>query len=211
MRITKFGHCCLLIEENGLRILTDPGGWNTVPPDLSGIDMILITHEHGDHLHVETIKKILKMNPGVAVVGNKGVEALLQKEGIACVPLGDGNSETFKGVLISGHGTEHALIHPVAPKVENTGFFIAKRFFYPGDSFCLPPSDAEILALPVAGPWMKLTEATDYVKALKPKASFPVHDGMLASQDWLHQVVAFICKQEGVAFEPLANGGTREW
>ncbi|MBI2052837.1 MAG: MBL fold metallo-hydrolase, partial [Candidatus Ryanbacteria bacterium] len=29
MKITKFGHCCLLIKENGVRILTDPGTYST--------------------------------------------------------------------------------------------------------------------------------------------------------------------------------------
>lgn len=43
MKITKFGHCCLLIEEHLLRILTDPGNYNTTP-DVENIDIILITH-----------------------------------------------------------------------------------------------------------------------------------------------------------------------
>ena len=37
----------------------------------------------------------------------------------------------------------------------------------------------EILALPVAGPWLKISDAINYAKEIKPKICFPVHDGML--------------------------------
>lgn len=56
MKVTKFGHCCLLIEEEGLRILTDPGSYSTRQNDVQNIDVILITHEHPDHLHIESLK-----------------------------------------------------------------------------------------------------------------------------------------------------------
>ncbi len=46
MNITKIGHCCLLIKEQGLTILTDPGTWTTDQNNLTGIDVVLITHEH---------------------------------------------------------------------------------------------------------------------------------------------------------------------
>ncbi|MEK7494900.1 MAG: hypothetical protein AAB615_03460, partial [Patescibacteria group bacterium] len=38
---------------------------------------------------------------------------------------------------------------------------------------------------PVAGPWMKLSEAIEYAKALKPEAVFPIHDGMLRQEHQL--------------------------
>ena len=50
MQITKFGQCCLLIEVAGKRILTDPGRFSVSQNDVSNIDIILITHEHADHL-----------------------------------------------------------------------------------------------------------------------------------------------------------------
>ena len=27
MKVKKLGHCCLIIEENGKKIMTDPGSW----------------------------------------------------------------------------------------------------------------------------------------------------------------------------------------
>lgn len=52
MKITKFGHCCLLIEENGVRILTDPGTYSTQQSEVKNIDFVLITHEHADHFQL---------------------------------------------------------------------------------------------------------------------------------------------------------------
>jgi L-ascorbate metabolism protein UlaG (beta-lactamase superfamily) len=54
MKITKYGHCCLLIEERGIRILTDPGAFTAnIHSSLTGIDVILYTHEHADHYHLD--------------------------------------------------------------------------------------------------------------------------------------------------------------
>ena len=58
MKITKFGHCCLLIEENGVRILTDPGTYSTQQSEVKNIDFVLITHEHADHFHIDSLKAL---------------------------------------------------------------------------------------------------------------------------------------------------------
>ena len=79
MKITKFGHCCLLIEENNLRILTDPGNYSTAQNDIKNIDIVLITHEHPDHFHVESLKKLLENNPQAKIITNNGVGALLKE------------------------------------------------------------------------------------------------------------------------------------
>ena len=62
MKIKKIGHCCLIIEENGKRIMTDPGFW-TMEEQIKekNIDLIIITHEHNDHIHFESLS--LPINP----------------------------------------------------------------------------------------------------------------------------------------------------
>ena len=62
MKITKLGHCCLIVKEGNITILTDPGSYTTDQNTVKGIDIVLITHEHGDHFHVESLKAILKNN-----------------------------------------------------------------------------------------------------------------------------------------------------
>ncbi|MDB4978073.1 MAG: fold metallo-hydrolase [Candidatus Peribacteria bacterium] len=211
MKITKLGHCCMLIEENGVRILTDPGAWTTTQLDVRNLDIILITHEHADHFHLDSLKKILEHNTNAIVVTNKSTGALLDKEGISYQGVDDGTMEIIQGIAISGHGTKHAVIYPALPNMENTGFFIANKFFFPGDSFVMPPLPVDILALPIAGPWMKLSEAIDYLKEVNPRISFPVHDGMIQPVDWLHASIEHISKSLGLNFQAVKVGEENEW
>src|SRR6185503_16003034 len=158
MKITKLGHCCMLIEEKGVRLLTDPGAFTAEKhSSLTGLDAILYTHEHADHYHLQSLQALLKTNPKAIVICNPTVAALLSKEGIAHEVVGDAQSSTIKGVAVEGHGTTHAVIHSSLPPMQNTGFMIAGRLWYPGDELGVDPGvQPDILALPVAGPWLKI-------------------------------------------------------
>ena len=76
-------------------------------------------------------------------------------------------------------GSKHAEILPTIPLIQNSGFLIAGRLFFPGDAFTVPNKSVEILALPVCAPWSKLSEVISYLKKVKPKIAFPVHDAIL--------------------------------
>lgn len=189
-----------------MRILTDPGAWSTRQNDVQGVDVILITHEHQDHFHVESLKIVLKNNPNAKIITNRGVGALLQKEGIAYELLEDTQSKTISGILLEGFGEKHAVIYKELGQVQNTGYFIAHRFFYPGDAFYNPQKPVEILALPVCGPWMKISDAVDYAKALKPRIALPVHDGMLKITGPFHGVPHAVLNEYGITFTTLEIG-----
>ena len=94
------------------------------------------------------------------------------------------------------------------PSVENTGYFIANKLFYPGDAFYKPSKPVEVLAVPVAGPWMKVSEGIDYAKEVKPKKCFPVHDGILipALQETVQRVTKGGLEGTGIEFIPLKEG-----
>lgn len=205
MIIKKLGHCCLIIEIDGIRILTDPGILSTAQNEARDIDLILITHEHADHLHIESVKIILGNNPGASIITNLSVGKILGKEGIAYEKVEHGESIT-KGVLIEGFGNEHAEIYKDFSRVQNTGYFIASKLFYPGDAFFVPPKTPEILALPVAGPWMKIKEAIDYAKEVKPKVCFPVHDGIISFISPFHKIPELMLKEVGIEFVPMLAG-----
>lgn len=190
----------MLIEEDGLRILTDPGNYTTAQNEVKNIDVILITHEHADHLHVESLKTVLANNPQAKVVTNSGVGAILEKEGIPYALVDDGKQVTEKGVLIEGFGKDHAVIYKTWKMVENTSYFIGGKLFYPGDAFYEPHRPVEILALPITGPWCKISEVIDYALALKPKICFPVHDGSLTRPAFIHRVAGTIVGEVGIEF-----------
>ncbi len=214
MKITKYGHCCLLIEENGVRVLTDPGSYTTAQNDIKNIDVVLITHEHGDHLHIESMKKILENNPGVEIITNNSVDKLLREAGvIGAIIVSDKDFLNFRGIRFEGHGTIHEIIHSEWPRVENTGYKINDKLFYPGDSFEHKNIDVDVLALPVSGPWVKISDAIDYCIRLKPKKYFAVHDGGLNENGhgFNKRVAPVILKNHNIEFVDLEIGKETEF
>jgi L-ascorbate metabolism protein UlaG (beta-lactamase superfamily) len=204
----KLEHCCLVLEVNGKKILTDPGSFTIEETKaVQGINIILITHEHSDHFHIESIETVLQHNPEAKVVSNSAVAKLLAEKNIACMVIGDAQSAEVLGILIEGFGKDHAPIYgPIL--VENTGYMVANTFYFPGDSFCDPKKPVEVLALPTAGPWMKLSEAIDFAKLIKPRIAFGVHDGMIVPGfgGFVAQIVQNFLKADGIDFIALGAG-----
>ena len=179
MKIQKIGHCCLVIKTQGKTVMTDPGVYTEAQNSLLGIDIVLITHEHRDHLHIDSLKAVIKNNPKALVVTNSAVGKLLDAQNINYQVLENGQSCTIDKLSMESFGNTHAEIYKTIPRIQNTGYMISGRLCYPGDAFEKPKNQPEIIALPVVGPWMKIGEAVDYAIELKPKFVFPVHDAFL--------------------------------
>ena len=213
MKITKLNHCCLLIEHEGVTLLTDPGSYSDMDAikSLTGIDAFIITHEHADHFHIPTLKDLLAKNPSARVITNTAVGNLLKPEDIKFEVVGDGQSAKVREVSIEGFGTAHAVIYKKLGECENTGYLIGGKLFYPGDALGEPGKPMEILALPVAGPWMKLSEALDYARRLKPQHAFGVHDAMVVQPNFADKMVAQILQKYGVSYTTLEHGKAQEF
>lgn len=206
MTITKLGHCCLQIAVDGVTILTDPGNWAELPATIPNLDIILITHEHEDHLHIESLKRLIKNSPDVMVVTNKSVGELLDQEQIEYTIVSHNDSKTVLGIELTGFGQQHAAVYQGIIPVENTGYLIENKLFYPGDAFTNPGVKVEVLALPVAGPWLHMREAIDYGKLINPQLAFPVHDGMLKHVGPFHFLPEKFLGEVGIKFKPLLSG-----
>lgn len=211
MKIKKLGHCCFVAEpKEGVRIMTDPGAFSILQIAEKNIDAILITHEHSDHLHIDSLRDVLKNNLEAIVITNTAVGNILDKNGISYTKVEEGESLEIKGVKISGFGNVHAEIYEDFGKVQNTGYMI-DNLCYAGDSFNYPDADVDILALPVAGPWMKISDAVEYAKNIRPRICFPVHDAIIqdfASFFW--KIPETILGEDNILFKKLEIGKEEE-
>lgn len=201
MKITQYGHCCFLVEEQGLTVLTDPGSYSIAQSAARGVDAVLITHEHPDHLHLDSLREVLANNPSAKVITNTAVGRILDEAGISFEVLEHGQRREEKGVLLEGLGDAHAEIYGEFGLVQNTGYFIGEKLFYPGDAFYNPQRAVHALALPVAGPWMRLRDAIVYASELRPEVCFPVHDGMLRYLGPVHALPEKALSEIGIGIE----------
>lgn len=208
MTITKFGHCCLLLETKGKRILIDPGRFSEAQNTLTEIDIILITHEHADHYHSDSVEQILKHNPTATVVTNTSVATLLAPLGVEARVLEGRDEAIVADVSLMAYDGPHVEIFEEFGLVQNTGYLVAEEFFFPGDAYTIPNVPVKILALPVAGPWCKLSDALNYCIAVAPKVAIPVHDATLSAvgREVTYGMCARVLPEKGVTFTPLEIG-----
>lgn len=212
MKVKKLGHCCFVVEINNKRVMTDPGTYSSLQNEEHNIDIVVFTHEHQDHFHLESIKRIIENNPNVTIVTNSSVGKLLSEAGINFSVLEDGNNGEYGGVYLEAHGSKHSEIYNEFGLVQNTGYFIGKDLFYAGDSFVNPNKHVDILALPVSGPWMTIKTSINYALALKPRVCFPVHDGMIQTDKPgpIYRLPNTILNENGIAFKELVIGKEEE-
>jgi L-ascorbate metabolism protein UlaG (beta-lactamase superfamily) len=89
--IVLIGHASFLIRTGGKLIITDPqltspSMWNwrysTLPfkiEELTGIDYILLSHDHFDHMDEESLKQLYKQNPNVVILTGLRTTPLMQE------------------------------------------------------------------------------------------------------------------------------------
>ncbi|MQY24660.1 MBL fold metallo-hydrolase [Nocardia aurantia] len=182
MRVAHFGHSCVLVELDGVKILFDPGNFSHGFEGVTGLDAIAVTHQHPDHIDAHRIEALIEGNPGARLLCDPQT-AQLRGEPWEAVHAGD--VLTVGEMQITGGGGRHAVIHPEIRVIDNTVFQLGTpadpaRFVHPGDSLWVPPVPVGVLALPAVAPWMKISEAVDYLRAVHPRVALPIHYGIIS-------------------------------
>ena len=181
MELTKYTHACVTLDKGGSRLLLDPGTFTPNAAELAaGAGTILITHEHFDHFDEEVIAAALEARPELRVYGPAAVVDRWQARGGQVTAVVEGERFEVDGFEVDVVGGLHAPIHQDIPQVANVGYLIDGRVYHPGDSYYVPPAPVTTLLVPTSGPWTKLGEAVDFVRAVSPEAAVQIHEIMLS-------------------------------
>jgi L-ascorbate metabolism protein UlaG (beta-lactamase superfamily) len=184
LKITFIGHGTLMFQAGNTVIHVDP--WSNLADYsvLPKADIILVTHEHRDHLDPAAI----------AAVRKEGTTVLLTAKCAAQVPgstvMKNGDVRTVKGLKIEAVPA-YNIVHkrpsgePFHPRGEGNGYVITfgdTRVYVAGDTENIPEmkdlKDITIAFLPVNLPYTMTPEmAADAARTLRPKILYPYHYG----------------------------------
>lgn len=192
VQITKLVHACLLVETDGTRILIDPGtfSWQDErldPSMVAGVDRVLITHEHADHISVEFLRAALERSNDAAVETTPALQALLVEHDITAVTEG---TPQF--------AAPHERI-PIGPGPQNVGFHVGGVVSHPGDSHSFVET-MPILAMPFVAPWGSLTNGADRARLVKPRFVVPIHDWFLSEggRTFMYRLAKMALDEDGI-------------
>ena len=184
LTITFIAHGTLMMEYNGKVIHIDPVGSYADYSKLPKADIILVTHEHGDHLDVNAIK-LARKEPSVVVETQRCAEKY--KDGIV---LNNGDSLTYEGIEIDAVPAynikhERSQGNPYHPKGVGNGYVIHfgdKKVYVAGDTENIPEmaklKNIDIAFLPMNLPYTMTPEmVADAAKMFHPKILYPYHYG----------------------------------
>jgi L-ascorbate metabolism protein UlaG (beta-lactamase superfamily) len=180
--ITFIKHGSLMLSYDGLSIQVDPvsgyANYGTFPK----ADLILVTHEHGDHLDPKAIDQLTGKK--TLIVTNEAVSKKLDKGLI----LKNGEKKKFSGqftveaVPAYNYTPGREMYHP---RNRDNGYILTMedlRIYIAGDTEDIPELDElkniDVAFLPVNQPYtMTIPQAVRAAKVLMPKVLYPYHFG----------------------------------
>ena len=164
MRITKFGHACVRIEDCGRAVVIDPGMWTELEA-LDGVAGVLVTHEHPDHYDPTRLRATdAPIFTVEAVAARLREDAPDVAERVTVVAPGQ---SLDAGLPVRAVGELHAVIHPDLPRVSNSGYVVTaggQLVYHPGDALTPPGEAVDLLCVVVSAPWMKASDAVDFAR-----------------------------------------------
>ena len=189
LTITFLGHGTLMFAFDGMTVHIDPYGsvadYASVPP----ADLVLITHEHGDHLDMAAL----------ALVGGPETEVVLTDQCAAQVPDGivmrNGDVRSAKGLRIQAVPA-YNIVHtrpsgqPFHPKGDGNGYIVTfgdVRVYVAGDTEDIPEMASlqgiDVAFLPMNLPYTMTPEmVANAALTVRPRVLYPYHYGSTDTQ-----------------------------
>jgi L-ascorbate metabolism protein UlaG (beta-lactamase superfamily) len=178
------GHGTLMFTFNGKVIHVDPYSSVADYSRLPAADLILITHQHGDHLDLKAIDKIKKSSTVIicnALSASQLPEAKVMKNG-------DSDTEgdiTIEAVPAYNIKHERSPGNPFHPKGEGNGYVLTlggKKIYIAGDTENIPEmsklKDIYVAFLPMNLPYTMTPEmVAEAAKMFNPAILYPYHYG----------------------------------
>ena len=184
LEVTFVGHGTLMFSFGGKIIHVDPWGKSSDYSKMPKADMVLITHDHRDHLDADALAKIRTDQTQLILT-----ETCAVKLGSGTV-MKNGDVKTIDGLTIEAVPA-YNLVHkrkngkPFHPNGSGNGYVILfgdKRVYVAGDTENIPEMKTlkriDIAFLPMNLPYTMTPEmVADAAKAFKPKVLYPYHYG----------------------------------
>ena len=184
LRITFIGHGTLMFEFDGKVIHVDPVGRYADYTKLPKADLILVTHEHGDHLDADAIAKITKAD--TSIVLTEICREMLAKGEV----MKNGDVREVLGLKIEAVPA-YNIVHerspgkPFHPKGDGNGYVISfgdKRVYVAGDTENIPEmadiGAVDVAFLPMNLPYTMTPEmVAEAARTIRPKILYPYHFG----------------------------------
>ncbi|MBI5558114.1 MAG: MBL fold metallo-hydrolase [Deltaproteobacteria bacterium] len=183
-RITFLGHGTLMLAFAGKIIHIDPFSKVADYATLPRADIILLTHDHYDHLDPQALK-LVRTTKSVVILTEASAKQL--QGGIV---MHNGEEKTVQGVKIEAVPA-YNLVHrrddgqPFHPKGDGNGYVLTlggKRIYIAGDTENIPEMkalrDIDVAFLPMNLPYTMTPEmAAEAAKSFQPKILYPYHFG----------------------------------
>jgi L-ascorbate metabolism protein UlaG (beta-lactamase superfamily) len=198
-QITYVGHSTVLVDMDGVKLLTDPvlrqrvvHLRRVVKLDMRvvrGVDAVLISHLHFDHLDVPSLERLGRELP---VVVPRGGGAFLRRRGFRAVTeVEEGETLSIGAVSVRGtHAVHSDERRPLGAKADPLGFVFsgARSVYFAGDTELFDGmagiGPVDVALLPIWG-WGKTLgrghmdpeDAVEAARRVQAAAVIPIHWG----------------------------------
>ncbi len=184
--ITWCGHAGFKIIYGNKKVYIDPYKLSKNYENISDADIVLITHNHFDHLSIEDLKNII--NERTVIVSAQEclsqLKSLKVKESIGIDPRNSVKVDDLKIETLPAYNVDKDF-HPKNDK--KIGFIVEfgnDRLYHTGDSDMIPEmkdTNPSIVLIPVSGTYvMTAEEASQAVNELiNPRIAIPMHYGTI--------------------------------